>query len=301
MIPRLRDSTKDLHKLREPKIIDTAGNMEGLAMATGSIWGHIIDQAGQRVPVRIFAMIVPGLVHNLFSVKAMNSAVNIFKKGNPHLQFSINTSLPLNQHPADNGLCSYEILLRALGDYSNMPGKASQEDGVLLPGVEYLASSSGVVPATSAGEPAPPIHDRLHDNADNLLEEEKPSQGPGVSSGTVTPSSETGTLPQGAGNSFTRKQTFHVTRRRNCCFARGQTFPFDAGRPGRTASRGRQHEIQSNRQDNVFNSTHVKGASGADPPAADHDFTILDSPENELENLRARITRKLQENAEKSI
>ena len=45
----------------------------------------------------------------------------------------------------------------------------------------------------------------------------------------------------------TRHQEIHLpfTRGRNCCFARGQTFPFDSGRTGCTASRGRQYEIHS--------------------------------------------------------
>ena len=50
----------------------------------------------------------------------MNSGVStILKTGKPHIQFNSNTSLPLNQHPENKGLCSYEVLLRALGDYSN--------------------------------------------------------------------------------------------------------------------------------------------------------------------------------------
>ena len=73
LIPRLRDSMKDYKKLKEPKIILTAGNKEVFATATGTIWGHI-DQAGQRVPISVSAMIVPGLGRNIFSsVKAMNS------------------------------------------------------------------------------------------------------------------------------------------------------------------------------------------------------------------------------------
>ena len=60
LITRLRDSMNDYNKLKEPKIIVTAGNK-----ATGTLWGHMIDQTGQRVPVRISAMIVPGLGRNL--------------------------------------------------------------------------------------------------------------------------------------------------------------------------------------------------------------------------------------------
>ena len=60
----LVDSMEDYKKLKEPKIIVTAGSKEVLATATGTIWGYIIDQAGQRVPLRISAMIVPGLRRN---------------------------------------------------------------------------------------------------------------------------------------------------------------------------------------------------------------------------------------------
>ena len=113
LIPRLRDNMNK--KLKESQIIVTAGNKEVLATATGTIWGHIIDQAGQWAPVRISAMIIPGLGRNLFSsVKAMNSrASTILKTGNLHIQqFNSNISLPLNQHPEDTGLCSYEVLSR---------------------------------------------------------------------------------------------------------------------------------------------------------------------------------------------
>lgn len=43
---------------------------------------------------------------------------------------------------------------------------------------------------------------------------------------------------------------------------------------------------------------HAKKASGADSPATDLDFTVFDSPEKELENIRARIRRTLQEDAD---
>ena len=40
LIPRLRDSMKDYKKLKEPKIIVTAGNKEVLATATGTMGTH---------------------------------------------------------------------------------------------------------------------------------------------------------------------------------------------------------------------------------------------------------------------
>ena len=73
LISRLRDSMKDYKKLKELKIIVTAGKKGVFATATGTIWGYIIDQAGQRVPVRIYVMIVPRLGRNLFSATAMYS------------------------------------------------------------------------------------------------------------------------------------------------------------------------------------------------------------------------------------
>ena len=86
LIPRLRESMKDYKKLKEAKIIVTAGKKVVLATATRTIWGHI-DQAGKRVRARISAMIVHGLGRNLLSsVKAMNSGVNtILKTGTPHI------------------------------------------------------------------------------------------------------------------------------------------------------------------------------------------------------------------------
>ena len=87
LIPRLRDSMQDYEKLKEPKIIVTAGHKEIFATATGTIWGYIADQAGQCVPVRISVMVVPGLGRSLYSsVKAMNSGVRtIPKTGNSHM------------------------------------------------------------------------------------------------------------------------------------------------------------------------------------------------------------------------
>ena len=76
------------------------------------------------------------------------------------MQFNSNASLPFNQHPEDKGMRSYEVLLRALGGCSNdIPAEASQADGASPPGVESTAGSSGVVPATSAGEPAEQIQE----------------------------------------------------------------------------------------------------------------------------------------------
>ena len=67
LIPRLGDSMRDHKKLKEAKTIVTAGIDKLFVTGTGTIWGYIIDQAGHRVPVRISAMVVPGLGRNLFS------------------------------------------------------------------------------------------------------------------------------------------------------------------------------------------------------------------------------------------
>ena len=105
------------YKVKEPTTIVTAGKEKVLATATGTIWGYIIDQAGQRVPVRMSAMFVPGPGRNLFSsVKAKQSgASTILETGTPHLQVDRNTSIPLIRHPEDKGLCSPEVFLRAMG------------------------------------------------------------------------------------------------------------------------------------------------------------------------------------------
>lgn len=62
-------------------------------------------------------MIVPELGPNLFSsVRAITSGESTLDEaGNSHLQFNNNTSLPLYQRPADKGMCSYEVLLDAMG------------------------------------------------------------------------------------------------------------------------------------------------------------------------------------------
>ena len=108
LIARLRDRMRDYKKLMEARIIVTAGN-KVLATATDTLWAFITDQAGQRGPVRISAMVVPGLGRNVFSSdKSMNSGENTaIKMGRPHVQFNGSASIPLNQHPEGKGLCSY--------------------------------------------------------------------------------------------------------------------------------------------------------------------------------------------------
>ena len=71
LIPRSWNSMRDYKKLTEPTTIVTAGIKKVFATATCNILGYIIDEAGERVPIRIAAKFVPGLGRNLFSVKAM--------------------------------------------------------------------------------------------------------------------------------------------------------------------------------------------------------------------------------------
>ena len=50
-----------------------------------------------------------------FSARAIKSGVNtILETGNPHLQFDRKTSLLLNQHKEDAGMCSFDVSLRAM-------------------------------------------------------------------------------------------------------------------------------------------------------------------------------------------
>ena len=80
----------------------------------------------------------------------------------------------------------------------------------------------------------------------------------------------------------------------------GSCLPFDLGRTECTASRGRQHEIQSKRRRN-FRQHARQGSIGGNTPGNGSGFRDLDSPENELENLRARIKPTIQENVDKSL
>ena len=100
LIPKLRNSMRDYKEMKEMMTIVAWGNENVFATATGTTWGYIVDQGGQRVHVRISAMFVPGLGSNLFSsVKAMRSEVSaILETGNPHMQFDSHILLPLNQH-----------------------------------------------------------------------------------------------------------------------------------------------------------------------------------------------------------
>ena len=116
LIPKLRESMRDHKKQKELKNIATNGNTKLIAIATDTIWGYIIIQAGKRRPVRISAMVVLGLGRNVFSSnKAMQSGVNtVLETANPHLQFDSNPSLPLTQHQDDRGVCSYDVFLSTL-------------------------------------------------------------------------------------------------------------------------------------------------------------------------------------------
>ena len=108
LIARLRDRMRDYKKLMEARIIVTDGN-KVLATATDTIWGSITDQAGQRRPVRVSAMRVPGLGRGVFSSdKSMNSGEStVVKMGRPYVQVNGSASIPLNQHPEGEDLCSY--------------------------------------------------------------------------------------------------------------------------------------------------------------------------------------------------
>ena len=102
-------------KLDTPKPIVTAGNKKVFATGTGTICGHIINPTGLPIPVRIFALIVPGMGRHLISsATAMKSGVNtILQQGNPHIKFNSTTSLLLNQHNKDAGMCSFDVSLRS--------------------------------------------------------------------------------------------------------------------------------------------------------------------------------------------
>ena len=62
---------------------------------------------------------------SFFSTEAIQSGVStILETGNPHLQSDSNASRPLTQNPEDNGVCCYDVFLRALGgtvDASSTP------------------------------------------------------------------------------------------------------------------------------------------------------------------------------------
>ena len=108
---RLLHSMRHYKKLDEPKVIATAG-IEQAATTTGTIWRHIINQAGRPVPVCITTMVVPGPL--LFHRSNVVEASTIFKAENLSVYFGSSASFPLNQHPEYMGLCSYDVSIRAL-------------------------------------------------------------------------------------------------------------------------------------------------------------------------------------------
>ena len=151
---RLQRRMAEYQKLDQPKLILTGGNKTVFATATGEICGHI-NRSGQPIPVRIFVMVVPGMGRHLFSARAMKSGVNtILETGNSHLQFDRKTSLLLNQHEEDAGLCSFDVSLRAM-------------DGVTYGKSEKTPSTPSVALAAQAS--ADTWHRRLgHMNPRNM-------------------------------------------------------------------------------------------------------------------------------------
>ena len=86
----------------------------------------------------------------------MSSGVSITSKtGNLHFTFNSNTSLPLNQHPEDKGLCSYDVFFRTLGGMietkSTTPqyNRVSERDGHMLATTNRCMLRGGL--NTSAG------------------------------------------------------------------------------------------------------------------------------------------------------
>ena len=123
LIPKLRKIMKEYKTLQELDTIVTNGNEKVIVVATGTIWGYIIGQAGNRSPVRISAMVVLGLGRSGFSsIKAMQQGVNnILETENRHLQFDRNISLPLIQHQDDKGVFSNDALFCTLGSTTGTP------------------------------------------------------------------------------------------------------------------------------------------------------------------------------------
>ena len=135
LIRGLQQGMVEYRKLEQPKPIETAGNKQVFATATGKICGHIINKSGPPIPVRIFVMIVPGMGRHLFSsARAMKSGVStILETGNPHLQFDNKTSLLLNQHQKDAGMCSFDVSLRALDGVTYGRSEKPSTPSVALP------------------------------------------------------------------------------------------------------------------------------------------------------------------------
>ena len=156
------------------------------------------------------------------------------------------------------------------------------------------------MPAISAGEPSAQIRGRLHENADNFLEEESRRKD------LKTPHQEQERHHQRLEHYREELETPHQeshppfhpgTQLLRCS---GSNLPLPFGSHWMQGIMGTASMRSNLLVEEAFDSTHAKGASGADPSATGLDFTILDSPEKELENLRASIKRTLQENDDKS-
>ena len=182
----------------------------------------------------------------------MHSRVStILQTGNLHIQFNGNTSLPLNQHPEGKGLCSYEVLLRAQ--------EVSQHDGATPSRVESFAGSSGVVPATSAGE-------QLRKSRTDCMKTRNISRrGKNRHKGLKHPHQELERLHQWLEHFRKKLETSHQELHlafhpeTQLLLRTGSNLLFDSGRYGCTASRGRQYEIQSKRR--IFFRQHARQAS----------------------------------------
>ena len=252
VIPRLRGNMREYKKLMEAKVVVTAGNKGVSATATGTIWGFIIDQAGQRSPVYISAMIIPGFGSNVFS----SGESTILKTGNPHVKFNSSISPPMKQHPEDNGLCSYKVLARFQGSCSkDTAEEASQEVGIKPPVVESTACSSRLVPATSAGKPAAHLQGRMQLNAVTFLEE--------------TPSLEDGTLPQGSVDSSSGATPYIVFGDATDEYPGVERSTSAGVAPDAPHQKAASTRFNSCIEE-PFDSTHARGSSGQTPDLIIH-------------------------------
>ena len=74
----------------------------------------------------------------------MKTNVRALRVFQHHLQYNSNTSLPLNQHPGDKGLCSYTIFLGAQGDTIEATSPMPQRNGVFERSGQALATKNKV-------------------------------------------------------------------------------------------------------------------------------------------------------------
>ena len=141
LIPGLKERMREFKELSAPMEIITAGKHTIYGVGTGIISFTIRDSHGAQLPVKLRALVVPGLGRNIFAttVELKNGVRFVLEVGNPHLAIG-GIIIPLKQDPQNQGMCSLDIMFYCNPQHElfGKPEGVSHDD---VPGVVYAATA----------------------------------------------------------------------------------------------------------------------------------------------------------------